>query len=120
MHTPIDLAAALARITEPWRPLTVATLNDYDIRVAKVHGEFTWHTHPETDEVFLVVDGKLTLQLRDGDVELSPGQLFVVPKGVEHCPRADEETHIMMIEPSATVNTGDQPESGFTAPRVVG
>jgi mannose-6-phosphate isomerase-like protein (cupin superfamily) len=119
MGTPVDLAAALAGISEHWRPLTVATLNDYDIRLARIHGEFVWHTHPETDEVFLVVSGNLTLQLRDGDVHLAPGQLYVVPKGVEHCPRADDECHIMMIEPSATVNTGDLPTSEFTAPRVV-
>lgn len=120
MATPIDLAAALAGISEQWRPLTVATLNDYDIRLARIEGEFVWHTHPETDEVFLVVHGNLTLQLRDGDVQLAPGQLYVVPKGVEHCPRADGECHIMMVEPSATVNTGDQPASELTAPRVVG
>jgi mannose-6-phosphate isomerase-like protein (cupin superfamily) len=120
MNTPIDLSAALEGIDALWRPLTVATLNDYDIRLARIQGEFAWHTHPETDEVFLVIDGKLTLQLRDGDVELSPGQLYVVPKGVEHCPRADAECHIMMVEPSATVNTGDLPPSELTAPRVVG
>jgi mannose-6-phosphate isomerase-like protein (cupin superfamily) len=119
MATPVDLAAALADISEHWRPHTVATLNDYDIRLARIHGEFVWHTRPETDEVFLVVHGNLTLQLRDGDIELSPGQLYVVPKGVEHCPRAEAECHIMMIEPSATVNTGDQPPSELTAPRVV-
>ena len=118
MPDPIDLAAELARIDAHWRPLTVATLNDYDIRLARVHGEFVWHTHPDTDEVFLVVAGTLTLQLRDGDVVLSPGQLYVVPKGVEHCPRADDECHIMMVEPSATVNTGDQAPGEFTAPRV--
>ena len=120
MTTPIDLSTALAGIEELWRPLTVATLNDYDIRLARIQGEFVWHTHPETDEVFLVVSGTLTLQLRDGDVVLSPGQLYVVPKGVEHCPRADAECHILMVEPSATVNTGDQPPSELTAPRRVG
>lgn len=120
MTTPVDLAAAFARITAHWRPLTIATLNDYDVRIAKIRGEFTWHTHPETDEVFLVIDGHLSLQLRDGDVELDPGQLYVVPKGVEHCPRADAECQILMVEPSATVNTGDQAPSELTAPRVLG
>lgn len=120
MTGPVHLASAFARITEHWRPLTIVTLNDYDVRIAKVRGEFTWHSHPETDEAFLVIDGHLTLQLRDGNVELAPGQLYVVPKGVEHCPRADAECQILMVEPSATVNTGDQPPSEFTAPRVAG
>jgi mannose-6-phosphate isomerase-like protein (cupin superfamily) len=118
MNTPIDLSAALAGIEALWRPLTVATLNDYDVRLARIQGEFEWHTHPETDEMFLVVAGKLNLQLRDGDVELSPGQIYVVPKGVEHCPRAATECHILMVEPSSTVNTGDLPPSERTAPRV--
>ena len=88
MRTPVDLTAAFARFAEHWQPHTIARLNDYDVRIAKVAGEFAWHTHPETDEFFLVVDGTLVLQLRDGDVTLTPGQLYVVPKGVEQIGRA--------------------------------
>jgi mannose-6-phosphate isomerase-like protein (cupin superfamily) len=116
---PIDVAAAFARFTERWQPHTIARINDYDIRIAKVAGEFAWHTHPETDEFFLVVDGTLTIQLRDGDVTLAPGQLYVVPKGVEHCPKADAECQILMVEPTATVNTGDLPPNELTAAPIV-
>ena len=82
-------------------------MNTYDIQLVKVLGEFVWHQHDETDDFFLVLKGKLTVQLRDGNVELGPGELFVVPKGVEHCPRCDEEVHLLLIEPSGTPNTGD-------------
>jgi mannose-6-phosphate isomerase-like protein (cupin superfamily) len=82
-------------------------LNDYKVLVVKAHGEFVWHSHPETDDFFLVLDGLLTIQLRDGDVDLGPGELYVVPRGVEHCPRSDEGAHVLLIEPLATVNTGD-------------
>ena len=75
--------------------------------VVKVLGEFVWHSHPDTDDFFLVLQGRLTIQLRDRDVVLGPGELFVVPRGVEHCPRADEETHVLLIEPRGTPNTGD-------------
>src|SRR6476469_4635839 len=85
----------------------VATLNDYEVKVGKVQGEFVWHTHDDTDELFLVVEGTLTIQLRDRDVTLGPGQLFVVPRGVEHCPRADGEVKALLLEPAGVVNTGD-------------
>ena len=120
MTTPVDLAVAFARFTEQWQPHTIARLNDYDVRIAKVQGEFTWHAHPETDEFFLVVDGTLVLQLRDGDVTLTPGQLYVVPKGVEHCPKAESECQILMVEPTATVNTGDLPPNELTTAPIVG
>jgi mannose-6-phosphate isomerase-like protein (cupin superfamily) len=103
----VDLAKKLSALARPFEPKIVAYLNDYKVQVAKVHGEFVWHSHPETDDFFLVLDGRLTIQLRDGDVELGPGELYVVPRGVEHCPRAEEETHILLIEPRGTVNTGD-------------
>jgi len=103
----VDLAAKLAGFAELWSPKIVAKLNDYDIMVVKVKDEFVWHKHDETDDFFLVLEGRLTIQLRDGDVELGPGELFVVPRGVEHCPRADEETHVLLIEPVGTPNTGD-------------
>jgi mannose-6-phosphate isomerase-like protein (cupin superfamily) len=102
----IDLAAKLATFTEHWSPKVVARLNDYEIKVVKVQGEFVWHTHDDTDELFLVIDGELTIQLRDGDVVLGPGQLYVVPRGVEHCPRAAGEVQALLIEPVGVVNTG--------------
>jgi mannose-6-phosphate isomerase-like protein (cupin superfamily) len=103
----INLAEKLSAFDEHWRPKTVARLNDYDVFVVKVKGEFVWHKHDETDDFFLVLRGRLTIQLRDRDVELREGELFVVPRGVEHCPRADEEAHVLLIEPVGTPNTGD-------------
>jgi mannose-6-phosphate isomerase-like protein (cupin superfamily) len=103
---PIDLAEKLSRFSEHWSPKVVARLNDYEIKVVKVQGEFVWHRHEDTDKLFLVVDGELVIQLRDGDVVVGPGQLYVVPRGVEHCPRADGEVHALLIEPAGVVNTG--------------
>jgi mannose-6-phosphate isomerase-like protein (cupin superfamily) len=102
----VNLAEALAQVDEAYRPLIVGYLNDYKIAVVKPRGEFVWHKHDETDDFFLVLAGELTIQLRDGDVVLGPGELYVVPRGVEHCPRADE-AHVLLIEPRGTVNTGD-------------
>jgi mannose-6-phosphate isomerase-like protein (cupin superfamily) len=102
----VDLAEKFALFSEHWSPKRVATLNDYEVKLAKVKGEFVWHTHDDTDELFLVVEGQLTIQLRDRDVVLGPGQLFVVPRGVEHCPRADEEVKLLLLEPAGVVNTG--------------
>lgn len=106
-YAPIDLAGKLSSFTDYWAPKVVARLNDYEIKVVKVQGEFVWHTHDDTDELFLVLDGELTIQLRDGNVILRQGQLFVVPRGVEHCPIADGEVHAMLIEPTGVINTGD-------------
>ncbi|GAB1691877.1 cupin domain-containing protein [Krasilnikovia sp. M28-CT-15] len=106
-HEPVDIAAKLSAFSEHWSPKVVARLNDYEVKVVKVQGEFVWHTHDETDELFLVIEGELTIQLRDGNVVLRAGQLFVVPRGVEHCPVADGEVHAVLIEPAGVVNTGD-------------
>ena len=103
----VDLAAALATFDEPWSPLTVARYNGHKVFLAKAKGEFVWHKHDDTDDLFLVLDGRLTIQLRDGDVELGPGELYVVPCGVEHCPRSDEGASVLLIEPAGTPNTGD-------------
>jgi mannose-6-phosphate isomerase-like protein (cupin superfamily) len=103
----VNLEAALAQIDEYFSPRIVAYYNDSKIMVGKLEGEFVWHAHPDTDDLFLVLKGRLTVQLRDGDVEVGPGELFVVPRGVEHCPRADEETHLLLIETRGTPNTGD-------------
>ena len=107
MIEPINLAAKLAQFSERWAPRTVAQVNDYDIMVVKVQGEFVWHSHADTDDFFLVLKGRLTIRLRDREVVLGPGELFVVPRGVEHQPFAEEETHLLLIEPSGTPNTGD-------------
>lgn len=106
-NTVVDLAERFTRFSDLWSPKVVARLNDYEIKLVKVKGEFVWHTHQDTDELFLVIDGELTIQLRDGNVTLGPGQLFVVPRGVEHCPIADGEVRAMLIEPAGVVNTGD-------------
>ena len=103
----VNLEEKLARLEKPFIPGIVGYLNDYKLIVVKVLGEFVWHKHDETDDFFLVLSGRLTIQLRDRDIELGPGELFVVPKGVEHCPKADEEARVMLIEPRETVNTGD-------------
>ena len=106
----INLSDALASFDEAFQPRIVGTYNDNKIQVAKTRGEFVWHSHPDTDDLFYVVEGQLTIQLRDRDVVLGPGELFVVPRGVEHCPRADPEAHILLIEPVGTPNTGDSTE----------
>ncbi len=107
MNKPVNLAGKLGQFSEYWSPKIVAGYNGNEIMVVKVKGEFNWHSHPDTDDFFLVLKGKLTIRLRDGDVTLGPGELYVVPKGVEHCPVADEETHLLLIEPAGTPNTGD-------------
>ena len=102
----VNLAEKLASLDELFAPKTVARMNDQKVQLAKAKGEFVWHSHPDTDDFFLVLDGRLTIQLRDGDVELGPGELYVVPRGVEHCPRSDEGAQVLLIEPLDTVNTG--------------
>ena len=103
----VNLNQKLAQFTEHWSPKIVANYNGNDIMVVKVKGEFVWHAHPDTDDLFLVLKGKIRIELRDRVVHLGPGELFVVPRGVEHRPVADEEAHLLLIEPSGTPNTGD-------------
>jgi mannose-6-phosphate isomerase-like protein (cupin superfamily) len=112
----INLAAKLETFSDHYKPRTVGQFNGHDIMVVKVKGPFNWHQHDDTDDFFLVLKGRLTIQLRDGNVSLGPGELFVVPKGVEHCPVAEEEAHILLIEPRGTPNTGN---AATAAPRVV-
>jgi len=107
MHDKVALAQKLQLLDQPFVPGVVGYLNDYKLIVVKVLGEFVWHKHDDTDDFFLVLRGQLTIQLRDRDVELREGEMFVVPRGVEHCPKADEEAHVLLIEPRDTVNTGD-------------
>ena len=112
----INLAAKLATFSEHFKPRTVGQFNGHDLMVVKVKGPFVWHKHDDTDDFFLVLKGTVTIKMRDADVTLGPGEMFVVPKGVEHCPVADEEAHILLIEPSGTPNTGN---AGTAAARVV-
>lgn len=103
----ISLSEKLTKFSEHWSPKVVAQMNDYHFKVVKVQGEFVWHDHPETDEVFLILRGKLEIHFRDGVVILNEGEMHVVPKGVEHKPVAESECHILLVEPVGTVNTGD-------------
>lgn len=107
-HRAVNLAEKLSQFSEHWSPRTVAEFNGHDVMVVKVKGEFVWHHHDDTDDFFLVLKGRLTIRLRHGDVELGPGELFVVPVGVEHQPFAAEEAELLLIEPSGTPNTGDE------------
>lgn len=103
----VSLAGKLATFVEHWQPRVVAQFNGHDVMVAKVQGEFVWHKHDDTDDFFLVLRGRLVIELRDGSVELGPGDLYVVPKGVEHRPVAREEVHLLLLEAAGTPNTGD-------------
>lgn len=104
----INLIRKLDLITEQWQPRVVAEMNDYQFKVARLQGDFIWHSHAETDEAFLVLDGTLRLDFRDGSVTLGSGELYVVPKGVEHKPCAEEEVKLLLIEPRGVLNTGEQ------------
>ena len=103
----INLSEKFARFSDHWSPKIIARMNDYHFKLAKIQGEFVWHSHPETDEVFIIVCGNMRIELRDREVHLQAGEMFVVPRGVEHKPIAAEECQIMLVEPAGTVNTGD-------------
>ncbi|HMN96148.1 MAG TPA: cupin domain-containing protein [Phycisphaerales bacterium] len=104
----VNLAAKLATFSEPWQPRVVGEFNGHDILVAKFRGAFVWHSHEETDDLFLVLQGSVTIRLRDGEVVLGPGELFVVPRGIEHAPFAAQEAHVLLIERRGTPNTGSR------------
>jgi mannose-6-phosphate isomerase-like protein (cupin superfamily) len=108
MADKISLADKLATFQEFWSPRTVATFNDCDVMVVKVKGEFNWHKHDDTDDFFLVLKGNLDIELRDRTVTLKPGELYIVPRGVDHRPVAHEEVHLLLIEPTGTPNTGNK------------
>ncbi|NKI95156.1 cupin domain-containing protein [Rhizobacter sp. SG703] len=112
----IDLHDKLELFDDHWAPHTVAEYNGHDVMVVKVAGEYRWHAHPDTDDFFLVLKGRLHIDLPDGTVTLGPGQMFIVPRGVQHRPWADEETHMLLIEPTGTPNSGD---AATAAPRRV-
>lgn len=103
----IDLREKLALFDERWSPRVVAELNGQHVKLVKLEGEFVWHSHAQEDELFLVLEGTLRMELRDGTIELAPGQMLVVPRGIEHRPVADGETHVLLFEPAGTLNTGD-------------
>jgi mannose-6-phosphate isomerase-like protein (cupin superfamily) len=115
----INLAAKLALLEKPYEPGIVGFINDYKLQLVKVKGPFVWHKHDETDDFFLVLSGRLTIHMRDRDVDLEPGEIFVVPRGVEHCPEAEDEAHVLLIEPRDTVNTGDAGGEMTAAPRLI-
>jgi mannose-6-phosphate isomerase-like protein (cupin superfamily) len=102
----INLERELEKISEYWSPRVISQLNDYHFKLAKVRGEFVWHSHAETDEAFIVLDGELTIEMRDGRVSLKKGELFIVPKGIEHRPVAKTECHLMLVEPMGIISTG--------------
>ncbi len=103
----INLQEKLAKFSDYWSPKIIAQMNDYHFKLVKFQGEFLWHNHSDTDEVFIVLDGQMDIEFREGKVSLKKGELFVVPKGVEHKPCAEKECEIMLVEPAGTINTGD-------------
>ncbi|WP_282370842.1 cupin domain-containing protein [Pseudomonas sp. PS02290] len=106
-HTPVNFAQKYSLFIEQWQPKVIAQMNDYQFKLARLEGEFLWHSHADTDETFIVLEGRLRIDFRDGFVELNAGELYVVPKGVEHKPYAEKEVKLMLIEPSGVINTGD-------------
>jgi mannose-6-phosphate isomerase-like protein (cupin superfamily) len=113
--TPINLSHKLSLFTEQWSPKIIAQIDGYQFKLAKLQGDFVWHSHPETDEVFIVLQGHLRIDFRGGGVPLNQGEMLVVPKGVEHKPYAESECHVMILVREGTVNTGDAPENELTA-----
>ena len=106
-HTAINFREKLAKFSEHWSPKVVAQMNDYQFKLVKIQGEFVWHSHADTDDVFIVLDGEMSIELRDGRVDLKAGEMFVVPQGVEHRPIAEGECQLLLVEPVGTINTGD-------------
>jgi mannose-6-phosphate isomerase-like protein (cupin superfamily) len=114
MSAKINLADKLAQFEGHWQPRVVGAFNGHDLMVVKFQGQFPWHKHDNTDDFFLVLKGEMIMRLRDGDVTVGPGEIFVVPQGMEHAPYAERETHVLLIEPKGTPNTGD---AATAAPR---
>jgi len=107
-YRPINFKNKLSLFTDRWSPKVIAEMNDYQFKLAKIQGDFVWHDHQDTDETFIVLEGSLRIDFRDGHVELSEGEMFVVPRGVEHKPYAENEAKILLIEPRGVVNTGEK------------
>lgn len=115
MSNKINFAEKFALFQQQWSPKVVAQMNDYQLKLVKLQGEFVWHQHQHTDEVFIVVNGAMTILLRDGQIDLQAGEMYVVPKGVEHKPVAAQECQVLLIEPQGVINTGDAADSSLTA-----
>ena len=111
----INLEEKLSKFSEHWSPKVIAEMNDYQFKLVKIEGEFVWHDHPDTDEVFIVIEGTMKIEFEDRTIELNEGEMLVVPKGVRHKPYAEEECKVMLVEPRGVVNTGDA-EGDLTAP----
>ncbi len=118
-YEPISLSGKFAKFSDQFRPKTIARMNDYEFKLVRAEGDFVWHSHEDTDETFLVLEGELIIEFRDGRVVLGPGEMFVVPKGKEHKPLAKSECKLMLIEPAGVVNTGDADGGTLRAPNDV-
>lgn len=103
----INLSEKLSKFSEQWSPKVIGEMNDYQFKLVKILGDFVWHEHKDTDETFIVIDGEMSIEFRDGELKLSKGEMYVIPKGVEHKPYAEKECHIMLVEPKGVVNTGE-------------
>jgi len=115
MYNPINLEKKFKKFSDYWSPKVIGEMNDYQFKVAKVQGEFIWHQHLDTDETFFVIQGQLTIEFKDGSVDIEQGEMYIVPKGVEHKPTATKECHIMIIEPKGVTNTGNKIDSKLKA-----
>ncbi|MGW9530260.1 cupin domain-containing protein [Paenibacillus terrae] len=113
-YQPINLNEKLSKFNDHWSPKVIGEMNDYQFKLVKIVGDFVWHEHQDTDEVFIVIEGEMFIDFRDGQVKISQGEMFIVPRGVEHKPFAEKECHIMLVEPRGVVNTGGT-ESELTA-----
>ena len=111
----INFKNKYSKFSDYWSPKVIAEMNDYQFKVVKIKGEFIWHKHDSTDETFIVIDGSMVIEFRDGEVQLDKGEMYVVPKGVEHRPYADKECKVILIEPKGIVNTGDADSGAMTA-----
>ncbi|MBL6649109.1 MAG: cupin domain-containing protein [Flavobacteriaceae bacterium] len=113
-YNPINFSEKFNQFSDYWKPKVISEINNYQFKIAKIKGEFIWHTHPETDEAFIVLNGEIKIEFRDGIVKIKQGEMFVVPAGVEHKPSSENESQIMLIEPRGVVNTGENKSSNFT------
>lgn len=114
-YYPTNINTKFELFSEQWQPKVIATMNDYELKIAKIEGEFIWHSHKETDETFIVIKGEIEIEFRDGIVKVKEGEIFVVPAGVEHKPMSYKESQIMLIEPKGVINTGDIDSNNLTA-----
>tara|TARA_B100000929_G_scaffold19_1_gene21 strand:- start:697 stop:1065 length:369 start_codon:yes stop_codon:yes gene_type:complete len=115
IYNPINLEKKFKKFSDYWSPKVIGEMNNYQFKLAKVQGEFIWHQHLDTDETFIVIEGQLTIEFKDGRVDIGQGEMYVVPKGVEHKPMATKECHIMIIEPKGVTNTGNKMDSKLKA-----